>query len=123
MKMMHTKTPDFVQKMHDATAKGAPGMSITLRGMETVVSGKWSSIKTGQIEEKVSKIAAEDGTASLEMVIMNACPEVRKIILVKSIDKDGNVTKVTRFPGVCVFEPLEEIEYDGCDNIETCTKY
>ena len=51
MKLMHTKTPDYIQKMHNAAAKGGPTRSILIRGMETVRSGKWASVKTGQIEE------------------------------------------------------------------------
>lgn len=123
MKLMHTKTPDFVQKMHNATVKGNPAMTINVRGMEAVRGGKWSSIKTGQIEEQVQKLAAESGAESLEMVIMNECPEVTKIILVKAIGPDGEVSKIVRFPGVHVFEPLEEVEYEGCENITTHTTY
>ena len=55
MKLMHTKTPDYIQKMHNAAAKGGPTRSILIRGMETVRSGKWASVKTGQIEEITAK--------------------------------------------------------------------
>ncbi len=123
MRMMHTKTTDFIQKMHNATTKGNPAMTINIRGMEAVRSGKWSSVKTGQIEEQVQKLAETPDVEGLEMVIMNECPEVTKVLLVKALDRDGNVTKIVRFPGVHVFEPLEEIEYDGCDNITTHTTY
>ena len=37
--------------------------------------------------------------------------------------KDGKVIKIVRFPGVCVFEPLEETEYEGCKNVITHTTY
>ena len=114
MKLMHTKTPDYIQKMHNAAAKGGPTRSILIRGMETVRSGKWASVKTGQIEEITGQVAQEEGADSLEMVIMNENPEVMKIVLLKARDKDGKVVKIVRFPGVCVFEPLEETEYEGC---------
>lgn len=123
MKLMHTKTPDYVQKMHNAASKGGPAMSINIRGMETVRGGKWASVKTGQIEEVTGKVAQEPGVASLEMVIMNENPEVMKVVLLKARDKDGKVIKIVRFPGVCVFEPLEEVEYEGCRNVTTHTTY
>lgn len=121
MKLMHTKTPDYVQKMHNAAAKG--GKSITIRGMETVRSGKWASVKTGQIEEIIGKMAIEDEIDSLEMVVMNECAEVMKVVLLKGRDSDGKVVKIIRFPGVCVFEPLEESEYEGCKDVSTYTTY
>ena len=120
---MHTKTPDYIQKMHNAASKGGPTRTILIRGMETVRGGKWASIKTGQIEEMTGTVAQEEGVDSLEMVIMNENPEVMKIVLLKARDKDGKVIKIVRFPGVCVFEPLEGIEYEGCMNIVTHTTY
>lgn len=123
MKLMHTKTPDYIQKMHNAASKGGPTRTILIRGMETVRSGKWASVKTGQIEEITGKVAQEEGVDSLEMVIMNENPEVMKVVLLKARDKDGKVTKIVRFPGVCVFEPLEETEYEGCKNVITHTTY
>ena len=123
MKLMHTKTPDYIQKMHNAAAKGGPTRSILIRGMATVRSGKWASVKTGQIEEITGQVAQEEGVDSLEMVIMNENPEVMKIVLLKARDKDGKVIKIVRFPGVCVFEPLEETEYEGCKNVITHTTY
>lgn len=123
MKLMHTKTPDYIQKMHNAASKGGPTMSLYIRGMETVRGGKWASVKTGQIEEVTGKVAQEPGVAALEMVIMNENPEVMKVVLLKARDKDGKVIKIVRFPGVCVFEPLEEVEYEGCRNVSTHTTY
>ena len=123
MKLMHTKTPDFIQKMHNAAAKGGPTRTLLVRGMETVRGGKWASVKTGQIEELTGRVAQEEGVDSLEMVILNENPEVMKIVLLKARDKDGKVIKIVRFPGVCVFEPLEEAEYEGCKNIITHTTY
>ena len=41
----------------------------------------------------------------------------------KARDKDDNVVKIVRFPGVCVFEPLEETYYEGCKNVMTHTTY
>lgn len=121
MKLMHTKTPDFVQKMHNAASKG--NKTLVMKGMETARSGKWASIKTGQIEEITGKTALEEGVSSLEMVILNENPEVMKIVLLKARDKDDNVVKIVRFPGVCVFEPLEETYYEGCKNVMTHTTY
>ena len=121
MKLMHTKTPDFVQKMHNAASKG--NKTLVMKGMETVRSGKWASIKPGQIEEITGKTALEEGVSSLEMVILNENPEVMKIVLLKARDKDDNVVKIVRFPGVCVFEPLEETYYEGCKNVMTHTTY
>lgn len=46
-----------------------------------------------------------------------------KIVLLKARDKEGKVVKNLRFPGVCVFEPLEETEYEGCKNVTTDTTY
>ena len=123
MKLLHTKTPDYIQKMHNAAAKGGPTTTLLIRGMETVRSGKWASVKTGQIEEITGNVAQEEGVDSLEMVIMNENPEVMKVVLLKARDKDGKVVKIVRFPGVCVFEPLEESEYEGSNNVITPTTY
>ena len=123
MKLMHTKTPDFVQKMHNAVNKGTPGMSITIKGMEGLESGKWASIKTGQIEELCVEMAKEEGIEHLEMVIMEDSPEVKKTVLVKAVNEDGSIKKIVRCQNIYVFVPSEEIEYGDCEDIVTHQTY
>ena len=76
MKLMHTKTPDFVQKMHNAAFKG--GKTLVMKGMETVRSGKWASIKTGQIEEITGVTAQEE--VRIDAVAELAEPEYSEVV-------------------------------------------
>lgn len=96
MKLMHTKTPDFVQKMHNAASKG--NKTLVMKGMETVRSGKWASIKTGQIEEITGKTALEEGVSSLEMVILNENPGGNEDCPAQGARQGRQRRQIVRFP-------------------------
>ena len=46
-KFMHTKLPEFIQKMHEAAQKKHPEKTVEVRGLENLHSAKMQSLRTG----------------------------------------------------------------------------
>lgn len=115
MKLMHTKLPDFIKKMH-AAAKTA-GKTAELRGLENLKSAKMQSLRTGRIEEAVEELAAMEGVEKVEVVLMPRIPETMHTVVLKAMDKDGNPSKIV-LEVINILHPTEEAEFGDCKNIE-----
>ena len=57
MKLMHTKLPEFIQRLQDAAVRHTPEMKMEIKGMENVHSAKLQSLRTGRIANAVEEIA------------------------------------------------------------------
>jgi len=115
MKLMHTKLPEFIQKMH-AAAKSA-GKRTELRGLENLRSAKMQSLRTGRIEEAVEELAAMEGVEKVEVVLMPRVPETMHTVVLKALDENGNPRKII-LEVINVLHPTEEAEFGDCKNIE-----
>ena len=117
MKLMHTKLPEFIQKMQAAAHRAKPEKAIAIRGLESLRSAMMQSLRTGRIEDAVADLAAMEDVDHLELVVMPRVPETMHTVLVKAKDADGNTTKII-MEVINIIHPTEETEFDGCTDID-----
>ena len=117
MKLMHTKLPEFIQKMKQAAATCCPGKRIDIRGLENLRSVKFQSLRTGRIEKAVEEMAARPDTTTLELVVMPRVPETMHTVIVKGVTEDGTISKAV-LEVVNILHPTEEAELAGCLEID-----
>ena len=116
-KFMHTKLPEFIQKMHEAAQKKHPEKTVEVRGLENLHSAKMQSLRTGRIEEAVTELADRDDIQEVDVVVIPRVPETMQTVIIKGKDKDGKTEKVI-LEVINILYPTEETEFDGCTNIE-----
>lgn len=117
MKLMHTKLPEFIKKMQDAVKQDHPEKTIQIRGLENLKSAKMQSLRTGRIENAVETIADREEVEHVELVVVPRVPETMHTVVVKGKDKDGTTTKVI-LEVINILHPTEEVELDGCMDVE-----
>ena len=117
MKLMHTKLPEFLKKMKIAANESPRPMEITIRGLENLSSAKMQSLRTGRIEHAVGEMTMKEDVASLDFVVIPRVPETTHTVIIKGMDKDGNV-KHAILEIVNILHPTEEAELLGCDDVE-----
>lgn len=61
MKLMHTKLPEFIQRLQDAAVRHTPEMKMEIKGMENVHSAKLQSLRTGRIQTRLRRLPARRG--------------------------------------------------------------
>ena len=117
MKLMHTKLPEFIQKMKDAVTRAQGSKYIEIRGLENLRSAKMQSLRTGRIESGVEEIAAKDNVDHVELVVMPRVPETMHTVLIKGMDKDGKCQSAI-IEVINILHPTEEFELDGCTDVD-----
>lgn len=117
MKLMHTKLPEFLKKMKVAANESPRPMDITIRGLENLTSAKMQSLRTGRIEHAVGEMTMKEDVASIDFVVIPRVPETMHTVIIKGMDKDGNV-KHAILEVVNILHPTEEAELLGCDDVE-----
>ena len=114
---MHTKLPEFLKKMKIAANESPRPMEITIRGLENLSSAKMQSLRTGRIEHAVGEMTMKEDVASIDFVVIPRVPETMHTVIIKGMDKDGNV-KHAILEIVNILHPTEEAELLGCDDVE-----
>ena len=117
MKLMHTKLPEFIQKMYNAVGRAEGDKTLHLLGLESLTSAKMQSLRTGRIENAVEEMAKRNDVASVELRVLPRIPETMHTVLVKGKDADGNTKKII-LEVINIIHPTEETEFDGCKDIE-----
>ena len=117
MRLMHTKLPEFIQKMQQAVGLKNKNKTIQIRGLENLTSAKMQSLRTGRIEEAVAEIAAREDVEHVELVVMPRVPETMHTVLVKGKNADGETTKII-LEIINIIHPTEEVAFDGCKDID-----
>lgn len=117
MRLMHTKLPEFIQKMKDAVKKNTPDKTIQIRGLENLQSAKMQSLRTGRIESGVEEMASREGIDRVELVVMPRVPETMHTVMIKGLDQDGNVQSAI-LEVINILHPTEEYELGGCTDVD-----
>ena len=117
MRLMHTKLPEFLDKMNAANDKHLPDHRLTIRGMENLRTVKMQSLRTGRLENEVEEIASMEGIDHVELVMMPRVPETMHTVVIKGIATDGTVKKAI-LDTINVLHPTEEAELIGCEEID-----
>lgn len=117
MKLMHTKLPEFLKKMKVAATESNCPKEITIRGLENLTSAKMQSLRTGRIEYAVGEMTLREGVEKIDFVVIPRVPETMHTVIIKGMDKDGNV-KSAILELVNILHPTEEAELMGCTDVE-----
>jgi len=117
MKLMHTKLPEFLKKMKVAAIESDKPKEITIRGLENLTSAKMQSLRTGRIEYAVREMTFKEGVEEIDFVIIPRVPETMHTVIIKGMDKDGNI-KSAILELVNIIHATEEAELLGCGDIE-----
>lgn len=117
MKLMHTKLPEFLKKMKVAATESTSPKEITIRGLENLSSAKMQSLRTGRIEHAVGEMTLKEGVEKIDFVVIPRVPETMHTVIIKGMDKDGNV-KSAILELVNIIHPTEEAELMGCVDVE-----
>jgi len=117
MKLMHTKLPEFIDKIKKAAVKHNADREVEIRGIENLRAAKMQSLRTGRIEQAVESVAMRDDVSKVEVVVLPRVPETMHTVLVKGIDEDGKTNKII-MEVINILHPTEENEFDGCTDIE-----
>ncbi|MEL7570343.1 MAG: hypothetical protein AAGU14_07240 [Eubacteriaceae bacterium] len=117
MRVMHTKLPEFIDKMKQAVKKNIPQKSITINGLENLKSAQMQSLRTGRIESAVEEIAKKQNVDKVELIIIPRVPETMHTVIVKGIDKDGNCDSAI-LEVINILHQTEEAYTSGCKSID-----
>ncbi len=117
MKLMHTKLPEFLEKMRVASEESSNPKPIKIRGLENLTSAKMQSLRTGRIEHAVREMTMKDGVERIEFQVIPRVPETMHTVIIKGVDKDGKA-KSAILEVLNILHPTEEAYLLDCDDIE-----
>ena len=117
MKLMHTKLPEFLEKMRIASEESSCPKEIKIRGLENLTSAKMQSLRTGRIEHAVREMTMKDGVERIEFQVIPRVPETMHTVIIKGVDKDGKAVSAI-LEVVNILHPTEEAYLLDCDDIE-----
>lgn len=112
---MHTKLPDFIQKLKAAATKGKTPVSCEVKGLENLKTAKVQSMRAGRIEQAVEDIVNKEGVARVEVSIIPRIPETVHTAVIKSFDENGNPTHaILQVVGI-LHQTVDTLIYDVPD--------
>jgi hypothetical protein len=114
---MHTKLPEFIEKMKQAVKRNTPQKEIKIRGLENLRSAKMQSLRTGRIESAVEEIAKKNNVEKVELIVIPRVPETMHTVIIKGIDKDGKADSAI-LEVINILHQTEEAELLDCENVE-----
>jgi len=117
MQMMHTKLPEFIEKMKAAGGKSKQRKNVSIKGLENLRFAKMQSLRTGRIEHAVEELALRDDVAEVEVLIIPRVPETMHTVIIKGIDDDGKAKKAI-VDVINILHPTEEAFLSDCGDIE-----
>lgn len=116
MRLMHTKLPDFCQKLVDAGKRRRDDVEVTITGLEQVKTAKLASSSTGMSEEDIYNLTADEDVTKVEIKIMPQCPSSLHTIIMRGVRKDGTCKKVY-LQTAYLSEPGPEFYYHDAEEV------
>jgi len=107
MRLMHTRLPDFYQKVIDAGKKDRPNTDVEICGLENFKSAKLASLRVGRVEDEIVEITKDPTVEKVEVIILPRAPETSHTVIIKGIQKDGTCKKAI-LEVMYVTSPTEE---------------
>ena len=117
MRLMHTKLPEFIEKMKNAGKRGASEKKVVIKGLENIHSAKMQSLRTGRIEHAVQELALMADVEEIEMQVIPRVPETMHTVLIKGIGKDGKAQRAI-IDVINILHATEEAFLFDCAEIE-----
>lgn len=116
MRFMHTKLPEFIQRIQEAAVRYTPGMKMEIKGMENVHSAKMQSLRTGRIVNAVEEVARTEGIDHIEVLVRPRMPETMHTVVIKGYTGDGRARKAI-VETVDMLVPTEELDLFDCEEV------
>ncbi len=107
MRLMHTRLPDFYQKVIDAGKKDHPNVDVEICGLESFKSAKLASLRVGRVEEEMVEITKDPNVEKVEVIILPRVPETIHTVIIRGVQKDGTCKKAI-LETMFVTSPTEE---------------
>ncbi|MGI6097555.1 MAG: hypothetical protein ACOYBM_05490 [Dethiobacteria bacterium] len=117
MRLMHTALPEFILKIKQTVMNFSPAKSVIIRGLESLKSGKFQTLRTGRIQVAVADLASQKDIDKLELVIVPRVPETMHSIIIKGYDASGKPVKAI-VESINIIHPTEDIELEGFKEVE-----
>lgn len=109
MKFMHTRLPDFYEKIDKAAHKVRDDIEFSCRGLEAYTSGKLASLRVGRVEEEIIEITQDEKVKKVEVILAPEIPETCYVTIVKGYQEDGTCKKAI-LDHMMVSAPTVEME-------------
>ncbi len=93
MRLMHTRLPDFYQKVINAGKKARPATEVKLEGLENFRSGKLASLRVGRVENEIAEITKDPEVVKVEVFVIPRNTETDHSVIIKGYHKDGTCPK------------------------------
>ena len=116
MRLMHTKLPDFKQKVQDAGKRLRPDTEVVLKGLENMETAKLASLRVGRIEEEIVEITQDPNVAKVEVYVLPQIPETIHTVVIKGVQKDGT-SKKTILESMFITTPAPECYYYDSEEV------
>lgn len=117
MRLMHTKLPEFYEKVDAAGKRLRPETEVVLRGLENLKTAKLASLRVGRVENEILEVTQDPEVTKVEVIVTDRMPETAHTIIVKGYHKDGTCKKAIlenmyiTVPGVeCELYDVEEVD-------------
>lgn len=93
MRLMHTKLPDFYEKLENAAKRHTGETEFSITGLENMKTGKLASSAIGMMEEDIYNMTLDESLEKVEVTILPQFPETLHTVVIKGIQKDGTSKK------------------------------
>ena len=117
MKLMHTRLPDFYQKIKDAASKLRPDTDFEVSGLENFKSAKLASLRVGRVEDEIFEITQDEGVKKVEVRLVPYNPESMFTVVIKGIQADGTCKKAI-LENMYLSSPTAECALFGVEEID-----
>lgn len=117
MRLMHTRLPDFYEKMKAAAKVHRPDTDVTIRGLENIKTGKVASLRVGRIENDLVDLTSDPDVAKVEIVIVPRMPETTHTVVMKGFRADGSPKKAI-LQNLILTSPSAACELYGFEDVE-----
>ena len=116
MRLMHTKLPDFVQKLKDAGKSRREDVEVTVHGLEGVTTAKLASSSTGMSEEDIYNLTADEEIVKVEVQLMPQLPASLHTIIMRGVREDGSC-KTVYLQTAYLSQPGPEYYYHDAEEV------
>lgn len=117
MKLMHTKLPEFYEKVDAAGKRLRPETEVVVRGLENLRTAKLASLRVGRVENEILEVTQDPEVTKVEVIVTDRLPETAHTVIIKGYHGDGTCRKAIlenmyiTVPGVeCELYDAEEVD-------------
>lgn len=117
MKLMHTRLPDFYDKIDAAAKRRRLDTKISVRGLENVKTAKLASLRVGRIEDEIVEITQDEDVKEVEVILVPYNPEIHQTVVIKALREDGTCKKAI-LENICLSTTTCEYELFDAEEID-----